>query len=725
MRIFEVIVLVSACLLNGLLGLAVYIKNPKSTTSKLFFLLTGSFIIWSITNFVSIHPALISQLVWIRLVLFSAAMLCLLVFLTFLSFPEINLPRHYYRRAWWATALTAVVAPLTLTPLVFKGLTFSHGQAHPIPAPGIGLFLIQTVGLLGSGIVAVVKKYRTAQQRLKQQLRLVIWGLAGTFTLIVISNFLLVVIFNFTSLVPFGPAFTLIFSVAFADAIIRHRLFDIRAAVARSMTYVLLMGTLTLIYSLALFGVANVVFSGPQREFQRQLFSVLLVPPLALSFQTIRRFFDRLTNRLFYRDSYDFQEVLDTVGNIVVAEIELHRILNRTRHVLTTALKSSFIEFILFKNDRPYLEAHTHRIISQNTLALGAAIAKQQKDLLLAEELNPEGPLYENFNAAGVALSLRLKTHEQTVGYVIFGAKRGGDTYNAQDRELLLILANELAIATQNALRFEEIQNFNLTLQAKVEEATKKLRRANERLKTMDETKDDFISMASHQLRTPLTSIKGYLSMVLEGDAGKVTRTQSEMLRQAFASSQRMVYLIADLLNVSRLKTGKFLIEPEPVNLAQMISEEIEQITELAKVHTQELIYKPPKHFPELMLDDIKTRQVIMNFIDNALHYTPEGGQIVVKLMETPTIVEVRVEDNGIGVPRSEKAHLFTKFYRAGNARKARPDGTGLGLFMAKKIIVAQGGSLIFESQEGKGSTFGFIFSKAKLAVPAGTKTPA
>ena len=120
-----------------------------------------------------------------------------------------------------------------------------------------------------------------------------------------------------------------------------------------------------------------------------------------------------------------------------------------------------------------------------------------------------------------------------------------------------------------------------------------------------------------------------------------------------------------------------------------------------------------------------------MNLIDNAIYYTPSGGHINVKLTETPTTVEFRVIDDGIGVPRSEQHHLFNKFYRAGNARQARPDGTGLGLFMAKKVIVGQGGALIFESKQGKGSTFGFIFSKSHLAakpsdspVAAPEKTP-
>jgi signal transduction histidine kinase len=247
------------------------------------------------------------------------------------------------------------------------------------------------------------------------------------------------------------------------------------------------------------------------------------------------------------------------------------------------------------------------------------------------------------------------------------------------------------------------------------------LQKTNDKLKALDEAKDEFISMASHQLRTPLTSVKGYLSMVLEGDTGKITKDQRKLLDQAFISSQRMVYLIADLLNVSRLRTGKFVIEQVPTNLADVVEGELKQLTETAKNRHLEIIYNKPKNFPVLMLDETKIRQVIMNFADNAIYYTPSGGHIKVELEEKPQTIEFRVVDNGLGVPKHEQHHLFTKFYRAGNARKARPDGTGLGLFMAKKVIVAQGGSLIFKSEEGKGSTFGFSFAKNKLAVPSNT----
>jgi signal transduction histidine kinase len=206
--------------------------------------------------------------------------------------------------------------------------------------------------------------------------------------------------------------------------------------------------------------------------------------------------------------------------------------------------------------------------------------------------------------------------------------------------------------------------------------------------------------------------------MIIDGDAGKVTPTQDKMLHQAFISAQRMVFLITDLLNVSRLKTGKFIIDAQPTNLKQLIHEEVEQLTETAAAKRIKLSFKVPAKFPELMLDEVKIRQVVMNFIDNAIYYTPEGGHIDVELVERPRLVELCVTDDGIGVPRAEQHHLFTKFYRAANARKARPDGTGLGLFMAQKVILAQGGSVIFHSRENEGSTFGFSFPKDKLRVP-------
>jgi signal transduction histidine kinase len=214
--------------------------------------------------------------------------------------------------------------------------------------------------------------------------------------------------------------------------------------------------------------------------------------------------------------------------------------------------------------------------------------------------------------------------------------------------------------------------------------------------------------MASHQLRTPLTSVKGYLSMALEGDGGELKPEQRKLLQEAYSSSQRMVYMIADFLNVSRLKTGKFLLEISSVHLPKLIQEEVAQLGAAAKGRGLQLDVSLPSQFPALRLDENKIRQVIMNFIDNAVFYSKSGGTITISLHTEDDEVVFMVKDHGIGVPANEQQGVFTKFFRATNARHARPDGTGIGLFMAEKVIHAHGGEVIFKSEENKGSTFGF-----------------
>jgi signal transduction histidine kinase len=258
---------------------------------------------------------------------------------------------------------------------------------------------------------------------------------------------------------------------------------------------------------------------------------------------------------------------------------------------------------------------------------------------------------------------------------------------------------------------------FNRLLSDENKMVVEQLKQTNEKLKEIDEAKDEFISMASHQLRTPLTSMKGYVSMVLDGDAGSITDSQKTLLQQAFNSSQRMVYLIADLLNVSRLRTGKFVISNKQVELPSLIESELSQLTESASARGVKFYYDKPKNLPILVLDEMKIRQVVMNYLDNALYYTPKGGRVYVELKANEKTIDFTVTDTGLGVPREEQHNLFTKFFRAQNAKQMRPDGTGLGLYMTRKIISAQGGTILFSSVEGEGSTFGFRFPRSTIEV--------
>ena len=431
--------------------------------------------------------------------------------------------------------------------------------------------------------------------------------------------------------------------------------------------------------------------------------------------------------KLLLRDGYDARILLSDVNRVLVSAPTAEELATKTTELLKNAMRSHFCFVFLCATPN-----HKARIIGDADGMDTAELTKlfSSKELsrkycpgILQTEKATDSDLLQGLQAKGIAVLACLDNGDRDIhGFVVLGKRPRGAHYGGHDLQVIGQIAAELVFAIQKSIKFEESEKFNAILQQRVEHATQRLRQTNAKLKALDQTKDDFISMASHQLRTPLTSVKGYVSMVLEGDAGKLNETQQKLLNQAFISSQRMVYLISDLLNVSRMKTGKFVLESIPCDLSAVVEEEVAQLVETAKSRNLELSYEKPDHFPTYMLDETKLRQVIMNFIDNAIYYTPDEGHIVVTLNEKPTSIELLVTDDGMGVPKSEQHRLFTKFFRAHNAKRARPDGTGLGLYMARKVVVAQGGAIIFRSKEGKGSTFGFTFAKSKLQVMEAAK---
>ncbi len=354
-------------------------------------------------------------------------------------------------------------------------------------------------------------------------------------------------------------------------------------------------------------------------------------------------------------------------------------------------------------------------ILPQSGNAFSHAVATGTIQMLSSlKSVNPSLPDETDVHlmtvlSTGTLFACPLKGSGGHIGVLLLGSPDAKNDVPDYTKNLVDRLASTISIAVENHLLDVELQA-----------ATARLKIQNAKLKELDQTKDEFISMASHQLRTPLTTVKGYLSMILEGDIGQVDPKQKELIQRAFDGANKMVYLISDLLNVSRLQSGKFVIDNKPTDLPKVVESEINQLLQQAKTRGVELIYNKPAAFPTLNLDENKMRQVVMNFADNALYYTPKGGKVTVNLEATDQAINFTVTDNGLGVPKEVQPQLFSKFYRAENARKMRPDGTGLGLFMAKKVIVAQGGAIIFKSQEGKGSTFGFSLPRATTEI----KTP-
>ena len=228
------------------------------------------------------------------------------------------------------------------------------------------------------------------------------------------------------------------------------------------------------------------------------------------------------------------------------------------------------------------------------------------------------------------------------------------------------------------------------------------------REKEIDRAKTEFVSLSSHQLRTPLSSINWNTEMLLNGDAGPMNEKQMQFLKEVYSSSQRMIALINAFLDVSRIEIGTFSGDPKPVSIneaSQDILKEIRPMLEKRKQHVSEN-YDPK--IPVIFTDIKMIHAIFQNLVSNAVKYTKEGGEIGVKtsLSADGKDVIIEVSDNGIGIPNDQKHQVFEKFFRTEVAREIDTDGTGLGLYLLKLITDKVGGKITFNSELNKGTTF-------------------
>ena len=242
--------------------------------------------------------------------------------------------------------------------------------------------------------------------------------------------------------------------------------------------------------------------------------------------------------------------------------------------------------------------------------------------------------------------------------------------------------------------------------------------------KEIDSAKTEFVSLASHQLRTPLSAINWYTEMLLSEDAGAITDMQREYLGEVSRGSRRMVELVNALLNVSRIELGTFAVQPEPTDVVELARDVINELKSKIlekKLHIEEAYVE---NLPKMMVDPKLTRIVFQNLLTNAVKYTPEEGRISVSIAMSvdETMFTIAVSDTGYGIPKEDQSRIFTKLFRASNIREKETDGTGLGLYIIKSIVEHSGGTVTFESEEGKGTTFTLTLPVSGMRPQEGNK---
>lgn len=236
--------------------------------------------------------------------------------------------------------------------------------------------------------------------------------------------------------------------------------------------------------------------------------------------------------------------------------------------------------------------------------------------------------------------------------------------------------------------------------------------------KEVDQMKTDFVSLVSHQLRTPLSSMRWNLEMLLAGDIGKLSAKQKEVVKNTEEANGRMIKLISTLLNISRIESGRLIVEPEEIDLVTYFEELTSKCQSNAK--GQKIVLNMPKGPYKVVVDPMLLRQITNNFVNNASKYSPEDKPIEIEVVDMGEKYSISVADHGIGIPQSEQRKIFGKFFRASNVSKHETDGTGMGLYIGSMLVKLLGGTIEFESKEGVGTTFKVILPKRGVPAKAG-----
>jgi signal transduction histidine kinase len=238
------------------------------------------------------------------------------------------------------------------------------------------------------------------------------------------------------------------------------------------------------------------------------------------------------------------------------------------------------------------------------------------------------------------------------------------------------------------------------------------LERSYEDLKELDKLKSEFVATASHELRSPLGDIKGYLEVVKDGILGEVNEAQEERLAKALAHIDELTSLTNDLLDLSRIEAKKWKIVKKPLVLAEVVTSVLAKVESKAKEKKQDISIDIPSKFPKIRADKESLTRVLVNLLDNAVKFTPEEGQIAVHALDEKENIRIVVEDNGIGIPREHLPRIFDRFFAVESSLTRKLAGVGLGLSIAKGIVEAHGGEIWAESTPGEGTKVHFTLPK-------------
>ncbi|WP_447969541.1 ATP-binding protein [Nitrospira sp. M1] len=358
--------------------------------------------------------------------------------------------------------------------------------------------------------------------------------------------------------------------------------------------------------------------------------------------------------------------------------------------------------------------ARSHEIPISDPTTIEGQVALKGEPVLLEnihdhavwERLHRLNQEMATISKATSLIAVPLKVNDKVMGSLMVD-RIHGPSLTQDDLDVMTTVATQVAISLDNTEAYHQIEELNLGLEERVEERTAELQQANEELQELDRLKSQFLAHVSHELRSPLTSIKGFAENILGGVTGSISEKQERCLQRIQANSNRLARMISDLLDRARLEAGKMEIILSEVPIALLAKECIEELTPQAADKQQSLKLECQDDTLTVHADADKMSQILINLLVNAIKYTPCEGAIRVKLLRLDaTCARLSIEDTGEGIPETDLPDLFQPFFRVNRRHKTHVKGLGLGLSIVKQLVDLQHGTISVESEVGKGTTF-------------------
>jgi signal transduction histidine kinase len=402
----------------------------------------------------------------------------------------------------------------------------------------------------------------------------------------------------------------------------------------------------------------------------------------------LHEFGRRMTASLDLRETLNV--IIDSVTRITGVDRALLYLLNDSRTQLHA---------VIGRGDDPKLYKNLVVPIDQTSLKF---VIQKKKPLIVEDAQNDPRVNKEIASRLKTKsfIAVPLMTKDGVIGVIGVDNKKSGRSIRAVDIDVLSTLASQAATAIANDRLYERVQNFNKDLRIRIDEATA-------HLKELLKMKSDFLTIASHQLRTPTSIVRGMLSMLFEESNQLSAEEKAKFVADAYEGINRLEQIINDLLNATELEGKKIRMDLADVQLEDIASDIFKELEPLAKSQKISLVYHAPAEKTiTIKADEVRLREAIKNVVANAIYYTPKG-YVELEIGKKDNQVFIRIKDTGIGITEPDKRKLFKKFSRGDGVQQIHPNGSGLGLFITKRVVDALSGKITVESEgRNKGSVF-------------------